>query len=166
MTTTPEVEKDVDLIPSTPGEVAKALVYIALSAIGILIAALGDNFLSAVEIVQLVIVVAGAVPVYLIAGTVPKTIAAFIVAGAQAILLVLVDVTNFADISTVSWLVVIVAAFAGIGVAIVPNGSRHGPLAVVPTPTPISARAVQDQIDVQDQAARHRPITGDHPIIG
>jgi hypothetical protein len=148
-------EADIDLIPTTPGEVAKAIVYIALSAIGLLIAALGDDHLSLIEIVQLVIVVAGAVPVYLIAGTIPKTVSAFIVAGAQALLLVIVDVADLGDVSLVSWLVVLVAAFAGIGVAVVPNAGKPGPIAVVPVSSAPVAQDMQHAIEREKHDREH-----------
>ncbi|UOW01261.1 hypothetical protein [Agrococcus sp. SCSIO52902] len=72
-------------------------------------------------------IVIGAIPVYLVAGTVPKTIAALLTAGGQAVLLLVADGTGFADVGLASWLGVIVAAFAAIAVAVVPNGSKPGP---------------------------------------
>lgn len=142
-------EADLALIPQSPSEVAKAIVYIALAAVGILITALADDHLSAVELIQVGIVVAGAIPVYLVAGTIPKTIAAFVMAGGQAVLLLVADGTGWADVGLGSWLGVVVAAFAAIGVAVVPNGSKPGPIAVVQAVTPSQARLVQDVIDIE-----------------
>lgn len=153
MSNTPTPEKAADLIPTTVGEVAKAIVYIALSAIAILITALQDYDISPVEFLQLVIVIAGAIPVYLVAGTIPKTIAAFIVAAAQGLLLVIADLATFAEIPLVAWLTVLVSAFAAIGVAVVPNSSKPGPIAVVATGTIAEARSVQHRIDHTDGAA-------------
>lgn len=146
---TKQSQADIDLIPTTPSEVAKAIVYIALAAVGILITALADDHLTAVELIQVGIVVAGAIPVYLVAGTIPKTIAAFIMAAGQAVLLLVADGTGWADVGLGSWLGVVVAAFAAIGVAVVPNGSKPGPIAVVQAVTPEQARIVQDVIDIE-----------------
>lgn len=156
-------EPEVILKPTTVGEVAKAVIYIALAALGILITALADNHLSAVELIQTAIVVAGVVPVYLIAGTIPKTISAFVVAALQSVLLLVADGTGFAEVSIASWLGVIVAAFAAIGVAVVPNSGKPGlveiaaPVDVVPV-----TRAEADARRVQTDAARAS--TGDAGI--
>lgn len=141
--------KDVDLIPTTPAEVAKAIVYIALAAVGILITALADDHLSAVELIQVGVIIAGAIPVYLVAGAIPKTVAAFLMAAGQAVLLLVADAASFADVGLSSWLGVIVAAFAAIGVAVVPNGSKPGPLAVVPVTSAPVAQDMQHAIDVE-----------------
>lgn len=142
-------QKDISLKPTTPSEVAKAIVYIALAALGILVTALGDNHLSLVEILQVCIVIAGAIPVYLIAGTIPKTISAFVVAGLQASVLLIIEAASIADIGVASWLGVIIAAFAAIGVAVVPNSGKPGPLAVVPVSSASVARDMQHVIDAE-----------------
>lgn len=148
--TNPAVEKDIDLIPTTPGEAAKALIYIALSALGILQIALTDGAVSLIEILNAAIIVVGVVPVYLLAGRWPKTIAAFVVALAQAVVVLLVNgATGFADIAISDWFGVIIGAFAAIGVALVPNSPKPGPSAVVPTPSPQAAVLMQDAIDVE-----------------
>lgn len=119
MTTT--TEPAFGLKPTTPGEVAKAIVYIALAAVTILITALADNHLSAVELIQVGIVVAGAVPVYLLAGRWPKTIATLVVAGGQAVLLLVTEAGSFGAVDLGSWLGVFVTALGAIGVHFVPN---------------------------------------------
>lgn len=101
---------------------AKALLYIGLAVVGILITALADDTLSVDELVNVAIVGIGAIAVYLVPnlpsgpGAILKTIVAFLVAG-------LIAVQSFLSggISTTEWLQVAVAAFAGIGVYIVPN---------------------------------------------
>lgn len=145
MTATNEVA--IGLKPTTPAEVAKAIVYIALSALGILTAALSDDHLSLVEILQAVVIVAGAIPVYLLTGTIPKTVAAFVTALVQALMLLVTDWADLGDVSLASWMTVVLAAFAGIGVAVVPNGSKPGPLAVVNTVSVPEAHTVQHVID-------------------
>lgn len=119
------------IIPKTPAAVAKAIVYIALAAVGILTTALADDVLTSLELIQTGIIVAGAIPVYLLAGTVAKTISAFAVALGQAVVLLIADGTALADVSIASWLGVVVAAFAAIGVAVVPNKDDDKAVSVV-----------------------------------
>lgn len=101
---------------------AKALMYIALAAVAFLVTALSDSVLALDEILNLVIVVVGAVGVYLVpnlpagVGAYAKTIIAFITAGVIALLSFLTG-----GVTITEWLQVILAAFAGIGVYIVPN---------------------------------------------
>lgn len=101
---------------------AKALIYIALAAVAFLVTALSDSVLALDEILNLVIVVLGAVGVYLVpnldqgVGAYAKTIIAFVTAGIVALLSYLTG-----GVSVTEWLQVILAAFAGIGVYIVPN---------------------------------------------
>lgn len=101
---------------------AKAITYIALAAVAFLITALSDDTLGLDEILNLVIVVLGAIAVYLVpnlpagAGQYAKTIVAFLTAGLVALLAFLTG-----GVSITEWLQVILAAFAGIGVYIVPN---------------------------------------------
>jgi len=105
---------------------AKALLYIALAVVGVLVTALADDALSVDELVNVAIIGVGAVAVYLVpnlpsgAGAILKTIVAFLVAG-------LVALQSFLSggITTTEWLQVAVAAFAGIGVYIVPNEPKR-----------------------------------------
>lgn len=156
--TSPQVEKDIDLIPTTPGEVAKALLYIALAALGVLQFALSDGELSLIELLQAIVMVAGVVPVYLLAGRIAKTVAAFIVAAAQAVIALLVNgATGFADISLSDWVGVIIGSLAAIGILLVPNAPKPGPSAVVPTPSPQAAISMQGLIDEEKIQARTGP---------
>lgn len=101
---------------------AKAIMYIALAAVGFLITAVVDNQLTVSEVINLVIIVAGAVGVYLVpnldAGIAryAKGGVAFLTAGLVALLSFLSGGVTLSE-----WLQVLVAAFAGIGVTIVPN---------------------------------------------
>ncbi|WP_396659506.1 hypothetical protein [Microbacterium sp.] len=101
---------------------AKALIYIALAAVAFLVTALSDSVLALDEILNLVIVVLGAIGIYAVpnlpagAGAYAKTIIAFLTAGVVALLSFLTG-----GVSLTEWLQVILAAFAGIGVYITPN---------------------------------------------
>lgn len=101
---------------------AKAIVYIALAAVGFLITALSDNIVTTDELLNLVVIVLGAVVVYLVPnldtgiGAALKAVAAFATAAIVALLSFLTDGVTIAE-----WLQVLLAAFAGIGVYIVPN---------------------------------------------
>ena len=108
------------LIPQSPGEVAKAILYIALTALAIFRTASVDGLVAS-EWIALVIAVVGLIPVYLVAGTLAKTIAAFVLAGGQALVLALGPILGLADISADAWIGVAFASFAAIGIAIVPN---------------------------------------------
>lgn len=107
---------------------AKSLLYIALATVGVLVTALADDALTSAELVNVGIIGVGAVAVYLVPnlpegpGSVLKTVTAFVVAG-------LVALTSFlSDGITVSeWLQIAVAAFAGIGVYVVPNEPAEAP---------------------------------------
>ena len=101
---------------------AKAIVYIALAAVGILVTALADDVVTTAELVNILIVAIGAIATYLVPnlptgpGQYLKGIVAFLVAGLVALQSLLTD-----GITTSEWLQIAVAAFAGIGVTIVPN---------------------------------------------
>ncbi|WP_439593877.1 hypothetical protein [Microbacterium sp.] len=104
------------------GHYAKSLLYIALAVVGILITALADEVVSIDELVNIAIVGVGAITVYLVpnlpsgVGAYAKVIVTFIVAGLVALQSFLTG-----GITTTEWLQVAVAAFAGIGVYVIPN---------------------------------------------
>jgi len=104
------------------GHYAKSITYIALAAVTFLVTALTDNTLSSEELLNLGVVVVGAVAVYLVpnlpekAARFGKTIATFVTAALVATLSFLTD-----GISTTEWLQIGIAALAAIGVYIVPN---------------------------------------------
>jgi hypothetical protein len=101
---------------------AKALMYIALTAVGFLATALTDNALSTEEVLNLAIMVIGAVGVYAVPNlpegwrSYSKTIIAAVTAGLVALLSFLTD-----GVTAAEWMQVVVAAFAGVGVFIAPN---------------------------------------------
>lgn len=101
---------------------AKAIIYIALSAVTFLVTAFADSILSGEEIINLAIIVVGAIGVYLFpnlpggAREYAKTIAAFATAGLVAAVSFLTG-----GVTIVEWMQILLAAFAGIGVYIVPN---------------------------------------------
>ena len=101
---------------------AKSIIYIALTAITFLVTAAADELLTLDEVLNLVVIVLGAVVVYLVpnlpagVGAYAKTIAAFATAAVIALLSFLTD-----GVTLTEWLQVLLAAFAGVGVYIVPN---------------------------------------------
>lgn len=112
---------EITLIPKTPSEVAKAIVYIALTALAIFRTANADNLIVPAEWVGIILAVIGVVPVFLLAGTLVKTVAAFALAGGQALVLALGPALGWGAVSADAWFGVIFAAFAAIGIAVVPN---------------------------------------------
>lgn len=108
------------LIPKSPAEVAKAIVYLGLTALAIYRVSAPGGIIPA-EWVNIGIGVLGIIPVYLLAGTVVKMIIAFALAGGQALVLVLGPALGWGDVSGDSWIGVAFAAFAAIGIAVVPN---------------------------------------------
>lgn len=104
---------------------SKALIYIALAAVAFLVTAVSDNTLTIEETLNLAVIVLGAVGVYLVPnlqagpGAYAKSGIAFLTAAIVAVLSFLTDGVTLAE-----WLQVLLAAFAGIGVYIVPNEPR------------------------------------------
>jgi hypothetical protein len=104
------------------GHYAKSIVYIALAAVTFLVTALSDNALATEEIINLVIVVLGAIGVYAVpnfpegVAKVAKTGVAFLTAGAVALASFLTGGVTLSE-----WLQIIIAAFTAIGVYIIPN---------------------------------------------
>ncbi len=104
------------------GQYGKAITYIALAAVAFLTTALTDNELSTEELLNLVVVVLGAIGVYAIpnfpesVARYAKTGVAFLTAG------VIAGLSFYTDgVTTTEWLQIILAAFAAVGVYIVPN---------------------------------------------
>lgn len=101
---------------------AKSLLYIALAVVGVLVTALSDDILTQDELVNVGIIGVGAITVYLVPnlpegiGRYAKVIVTFVVAA-------LVAVQSFLTfgITATEWLQIAVAAFAGIGVYVIPN---------------------------------------------
>lgn len=101
---------------------AKAIVYIGLAVVGVLVSALTDDVVTTAELVNVGIIGVGAVATYLVPnlpsgpGAYLKGAVAFTVAALVALQSLLTD-----GVTTAEWLQIAVAAFAGIGVVIVPN---------------------------------------------
>jgi hypothetical protein len=110
---------------------AKAIVYIALAVVGVLVTALTDDVVTTSELVNVAIIGVGAVATYLVPnlpegpGGFLKAVVAFVAAALVALQSFLTD-----GITTAEWLQIAVAAFAGIGVYIVPNEPARTGVAV------------------------------------
>ena len=106
---------------------AKSIMYIGLAVVGVLVTSLTDDVVTQSELINVGIVGVGAVATYLVpnldAGPAAylKGAVAFLVAGGVALQSFLTD-----GVSTAEWLQIAVAAFAGIGVVIVPNEPKAG----------------------------------------
>lgn len=128
---------------NTISHYGKSITYIALAAVTFLVTALTDNTLSGEELLNLVIVVLGAIGVYAVPNfpegiaKIAKTGIAFLTAGVVAAL-------SFwtGGIETTEWLQIIIAAFTAVGVYIVPNGPKDPvvqPVEVVAVASPAVA---------------------------
>ncbi|WP_336642351.1 hypothetical protein [Microbacterium sp. MMO-56] len=101
---------------------AKSLLYVLLAVAGVLVTALSDDTVTTSELVNLAVIGVGAVGVYLVpnlpngVAQYGKTAVAFVTAALVALLSFLSD-----GITPSEWLQIAIAAFAGIGVYIVPN---------------------------------------------
>lgn len=101
---------------------AKAIAYIALAAVTFLVTALSDNRIDLSELINLGIILVGAIGVYLVPNLeggwrrYAKSVTAFAAAGLVVLLSFLSGGVTLAE-----WLQVGIAALAGIGVTIVPN---------------------------------------------
>lgn len=100
----------------------KSIVYIALAAVAFLTTALTDNALSVEEILNLVVVVLGAIGVYWVPNA-PENLAKYAKTGVAFLTAAVVAALSFLTdgITTSEWLQIVVAAFAAVGVFIVPN---------------------------------------------
>ena len=101
---------------------AKAIVYILLAVAGVLVTALADDTITTSELVNVGIIGVGAVGVYWAPNVAEKHLTylkggvAFVVAGLVALQSFLTG-----GITPAEWLQVAIAAFAGIGVTVIPN---------------------------------------------
>lgn len=104
----------------------KSITYIALAAVTFLVTALSDNALSGEEILNLVVVVLGAIGVYLVPNF-PEGAARFAKTGIAFLTAAVVAALSFwsGGIETTEWLQIIIVAFTAIGVYIVPNGPKE-----------------------------------------
>jgi hypothetical protein len=114
------------------GIYAKSIVMIISAGIGILVAALSDNLVSATEYTNIGIAIVTAVGVYLVpnlsagAAKFAKSIVAFGGAALTALVVVLGNTVGFLDVSSSDWLAVLLAGLAAIGLYIVPNQDKSG----------------------------------------
>lgn len=101
----------------------KAITYIALAAVTFLVTALSDNVLTGEEILNLVIVVLGAVGVYAVPN-IPESFAKYAKTGVAFLTAGVIAALSFwtGGIVATEWLQIVLAAFAAVGVYIVPNG--------------------------------------------
>lgn len=119
----------VSFIPQSPAEAAKTIsMLIATVAAGLVVAQSGG--VSLVEGLQIAAVLIAAVPVYLLSGVVAKMVSAFVGAGITAAVPIIGAGGDWSAIDGTSWLVVLLAAAAAVGVGVVPNapwtGSQDG----------------------------------------
>lgn len=109
-------------MPTKISQYAKSLTYIALAVAGVLVTALTDNVVTHAELINVAIIGVGAVGVYFIPNLpsgparVAKTVVAFAAAG-----LVALNSLWTGGVTTAEWLQIAIAAFAGVGVYIIPN---------------------------------------------
>ncbi len=111
----------------------KSITYIALAAVSFLVTALSDNLISGEEILNLVIVVLGAIGVYAVPNL-PESFAKYAKTGIAFLTAGVLAVLSFwtGGIEATEWLQIVLAAFAAVGVYIVPNGPVE-PVAPVTT---------------------------------
>lgn len=117
-------EPPVSFIPKTPQEAFKAILVIAVTLFAAVRASLSDGELSPIEGVQLLIQALTLIPVFLLAGVVPKTIAAFLLAALQALIPAigaLAGWTAWGAITFDDYAGAILAAMLAIGIAVIPN---------------------------------------------
>lgn len=103
---------------------AKSLLYVLLAIAGVLVTALTDNVVTTAELVNVGIIGVGAVGIYVVPNA-PEGAARFMKTGVAFVAAALVALASFLSdgITTSEWLQIAVAAFAGIGVYIIPNES-------------------------------------------
>jgi hypothetical protein len=119
----------VTIIPKSPAEAAKALVYIGLTAAALISSASSGGF-SGAELVSIIVAIVGLVPVYLLTGDVVKGVAGFVTAGLQAVgVLVVGGIEGFGVLTANDWVGVAITAFAAIGVIVVPNQPQAAKIA-------------------------------------
>jgi hypothetical protein len=115
----------VSFIPQSPAEASKTIsMLVATVAAGLVVAQSGG--VSLVEWLQIAAVLIAAVPVYLFSGVVAKAASAFVGAGISAVIPIIGAGGDWSAVDGTSWLVVLLAAGAAIGVGVVPNAPWTG----------------------------------------
>lgn len=120
---------------------AKSLLYVLLAIAGVLVTALTDNVVTISELVNIAIIGVGAVGVY-VTPNAPEGVARFLKTGVAFTAAALVALSSFLTdgITAAEWMQIAIAAFAGIGVYIIPNEN--------------SGAALRRQIDADSKAAQ------------
>lgn len=115
----------VSFIPQSPAEASKAIaMLLATVASGIVVAQQGG--VSLVEWLQIAVVLVAAVPVWLFGGVVAKAVAAFVAAAIAALIPIVAEGGDLSAVDGTSWLVVLLAGAAAIGVGVIPNAPWTG----------------------------------------
>lgn len=128
-------DRPVALIPKTPQETVKALLVIGVTLFAAIRASVSDGDFSPIEGVQLIIQAVTLVPVFLLSGTALKTIAAFVLAGLQALVpavSALAGWTAWSSLTFDDYAGAILAAMLAVGIAVVPNAPPAADKPAVP----------------------------------
>lgn len=115
------MNNEISLIPKTPAEVAKSILYLALAVGGLLINA-GSGPFTLTLLLSIVILVLGLLPVYLLTGTLVKAAVAFGLAALNALNVIFIGgVAGFGGVTRNEWITIGIQAFAAIGIIFIPN---------------------------------------------
>lgn len=122
---TPRIDDaPVSFIPKTPQEAFKAILTILVTLFAAIRASVSDGVFSPAEGLQLVIMAATILPVFIFGGTLPKAIAAFVLAALQFLMpavTVLAGWDSWSAITFDDYAGAILAAMLAIGIAVIPN---------------------------------------------
>lgn len=112
---------EISIIPKTPSEVAKSIVYVAL-AVGALLINSGSGAFTLTLGLSIAILVLGLVPVYFLSGTAVKAGVAFGLAALNALNVIFIGgVAGFGGVTRNEWITIGIQAFAAIGIIFIPN---------------------------------------------
>lgn len=129
------------------GLYGKSITYIILAAVTFLVTALSDNTVSGEELVNLAVVIVGAIGVYAIPNF-PEGVAKYVKTGVTLATAGLMALLSFWSdgITTTEWLQIGVAALSAIGVFIVPNtlGSQKADTVVINNSAPLTVVDTHD----------------------
>lgn len=115
------MNNEISLIPKTPAEVAKSILYLALAVGGLLINA-GSGPFTLTLALSIAILVLGLLPVYLLTGTLVKAAVAFGLAALNALNVIFIGgVAGFGGVTRNEWITIGIQAFAAIGIIFIPN---------------------------------------------
>lgn len=114
----------VSFIPKTPQEAIKAILTILVTLFAAIRASVSDGVFSPAEGLQLVIMAVTVIPVFVLGGTLIKTIAAFVLAGLQFLMPAVTVLVGWEDWSAITfddYAGAILAAMLAVGIAVIPN---------------------------------------------